>query len=969
MKKTIFQNFLALALLLAVVLTSLPRVSADYSAYDGSMAGDGMGILAYGIDLSSWQGASVDFERIRAQGIDFVILRAGFSNTKDAVFERNYAAAKAAGLDVGAYIYSYAATTEDIRSEAESCKQWLDGKQFEYPIYFDLEDPEVHGTMSKEALTELALTFLDTLAADGWLVGLYSCRSWLEGKIDTQRIGQKYECWIAQYPANGDCHGYEQYHAVYGAWQYSASGSVDGVPGNTDMDVAFKDYPSICRAYGFNGYAAQGESITLCKASVPNVILRGEPFDVTGVIRSNDGPLLRVTLGIYDAAGKMVSGATAEPNADSFDLALIRQSADLTTLPEGEYLYRITAETAHTERALHSSTFAVSESGLWLQAAELPVDLKEGTGFPITGTVSCTEAMTRLRLEVVDESGTVSISAEAAPNGMTADLAALNLNLSKLKKGEYHYHVTAETAKGERTENSEHFFVWLRNDPIRLDGFQLQESYAPGALTGLSGTLASQNSEMQVELTLSDAEGREISAVTTNQPAKKVELSALGAALQLDTLPLGYYTLQILATNDAGPTLLYRDAFSVIRDEESLCGAKLPTTLGEGESFLLSGAIASDRSPLTYVSAALFDERGVAACSFDAQPNKTVFDLSELNVALRFSDLPVGRYRLCITAENDELRKTLLDAPVLVTSESPKIRWDGDRPMLDGLSFAEGMVPGCTGLLTADTPITQLRASVTDAEGAELIAATLESDDTTLALGPLNEQLRLAALPAGKYRLELSASCGETEELLLSAAFTVTTCTHTHLREGTYYPATCRTSAAVCATRCIACGGAVAVGTVGEKRPHRMQDGVCADCGYKEPKNFPVAPLTDGFSTDGRYVLAAQTEEGWYALGADAQTVFLGEQPTEVPSSLFWYIERQAEKSLVFCNYRNEALHLDAQRLVAATGRGHTGLHAVSLRDETLLTGDAGSLSFADSRFFTGTEAAQLKILALQWPE
>ena len=61
-----------------------------------------------------------------------------------------------------------------------------------------MEDPEVHGTMSKEALTELALTFLDTLAADGWLVGLYSCRSWLEGKIDTQRIGQKYECWIAQ---------------------------------------------------------------------------------------------------------------------------------------------------------------------------------------------------------------------------------------------------------------------------------------------------------------------------------------------------------------------------------------------------------------------------------------------------------------------------------------------------------------------------------------------------------------------------------------------------------------------------------------------------------------------------------------------------------------------------------------------------------------------------------------------------
>ena len=94
-----------------------------------------------GIDVSSWQG-NIDFGKVKASGIDFVIIRAGYGREVsqiDKCFVQNYNAAKVAGLDVGAYWYSYADSAEDAVKEAKACMEVIKGKKFEYPIYFDLE--------------------------------------------------------------------------------------------------------------------------------------------------------------------------------------------------------------------------------------------------------------------------------------------------------------------------------------------------------------------------------------------------------------------------------------------------------------------------------------------------------------------------------------------------------------------------------------------------------------------------------------------------------------------------------------------------------------------------------------------------------------------------------------------------------------------------------------------------------------
>ena len=95
-----------------------------------------------GIDVSSWQG-NIDFAKVKASGIDFVIIRAGYgreTRQNDNCFEVNYRNAKAAGLDVGAYWYSYADSAEDAVKEAKACMEVIKGKKFEYPIFFDLEE-------------------------------------------------------------------------------------------------------------------------------------------------------------------------------------------------------------------------------------------------------------------------------------------------------------------------------------------------------------------------------------------------------------------------------------------------------------------------------------------------------------------------------------------------------------------------------------------------------------------------------------------------------------------------------------------------------------------------------------------------------------------------------------------------------------------------------------------------------------
>ena len=204
-----------------------------------------------GIDVSSWQGV-VDYRKVKAGGIDFVIIRAGFGrevSQKDNCFEQNYSAAKAAGLDVGAYWYSYADSAEDAVREAKACMEVIKGKKFEYPIYFDLEEQSQFAKGKNFCFCDSVIkAFCGELEKNGYLAGLY-CSTYYLNNFVSNNVAGKYPLWVAQY--NYRC----TYTAnKYGIWQYSSEGRVNGISDNVDMDYCYTDYPTIVKNGGYNGY-------------------------------------------------------------------------------------------------------------------------------------------------------------------------------------------------------------------------------------------------------------------------------------------------------------------------------------------------------------------------------------------------------------------------------------------------------------------------------------------------------------------------------------------------------------------------------------------------------------------------------------------------------------------------------------------------------------------------------------------
>ena len=213
---------------------------------------DGEDVLAYGIDISHWNGV-INWQEIKSAGIDFVIIKAGSTNGKDSAFEQNYASAKAAGLDVGCYFYTYAKTVEEINADADSFMNMIAGKKFEYPVYLDIEDPSQEA-LGEALLTEMCITFIEKLQLNGYFGAIYANNNWLVNLLNTQTITTYFDVWLARWTLSGEANWGSSFGTRMGLWQYSCTGKIGSHSCDFDMNVAFKDYPSLIKELGYNGY-------------------------------------------------------------------------------------------------------------------------------------------------------------------------------------------------------------------------------------------------------------------------------------------------------------------------------------------------------------------------------------------------------------------------------------------------------------------------------------------------------------------------------------------------------------------------------------------------------------------------------------------------------------------------------------------------------------------------------------------
>ncbi len=204
-----------------------------------------MSVNLKGIDVSGIQG-DIDFKKVKASGVEFVIVKAGYSVSTVPTWETNYANAKNNGLKVGAYWYSYASSIEQGKAEAQAFIKALKGKQLDFPVYLDLEEKSQFDK-GKGFCTQLVEAFCGELEKSGYYAGVYCSTYWYTNFVD-EKVRAKRPAWIADY--RGKCY----YTGDYGIWQYDAA-NVPGISGDCDRDWGYVDYSEYIKEKGLNGYS------------------------------------------------------------------------------------------------------------------------------------------------------------------------------------------------------------------------------------------------------------------------------------------------------------------------------------------------------------------------------------------------------------------------------------------------------------------------------------------------------------------------------------------------------------------------------------------------------------------------------------------------------------------------------------------------------------------------------------------
>jgi len=200
-----------------------------------------------GIDVSEHNGY-VDWDTAKAAGLQFAMIRCGYGgdieSQDDAQFERNVSECERLGIPWGTYLYSYALTTDNAKSELAHVLRLLEGKHPQFPVFIDMEDADDYkakrGMPDSETLTEIMKIFCSGVKDAGYLAGYYVNLDWYKNYINPEELSD-YLFWYAR-------PGLDEPDKTCSIWQSEfpgTGGSWDGAnisSGGCDMDVSYVDF-------------------------------------------------------------------------------------------------------------------------------------------------------------------------------------------------------------------------------------------------------------------------------------------------------------------------------------------------------------------------------------------------------------------------------------------------------------------------------------------------------------------------------------------------------------------------------------------------------------------------------------------------------------------------------------------------------------------------------------------------------
>lgn len=363
-------------------------------------------IIENGIDISHHNGV-VDWEKVKADGVDFVILRMAYrgygssGNIKpDNYAYENLDGARAAGLDIGVYFFSQAITVAEAKEEADYILNMIKDYDMDLPVVMDFEYTAGEAgrlyaaKLTKRQKTNICLAFCEKVEEAGYDAMVYANKSMLTSGVYADEIDAKYEIWLAEWTKKAS------YDNDYTYWQYTSDGSVDGVP---------------------------SERVDL------NVRYIFAPFEITGVTDTTVTMEWRVVDG---AEGYLVYRKAA----DEADYQIIAQIDDtaMTT-------YTDTGLTSNRTYSYYVRYYKIDENG---------EQVIYKSGYPVK------TAMTPLQLQQVNvsgealDAGTVKLAWEKDPNATGYVVQQYNYKTGKYQKIDTVLAEEADTSEDVVTEDA-----------------------------------------------------------------------------------------------------------------------------------------------------------------------------------------------------------------------------------------------------------------------------------------------------------------------------------------------------------------------------------------------------------------------------------------------------------------------------------------------------------------------------------
>lgn len=209
------------------------------------------------IDISYAQ-PEVNFEEIKKEGIEAVIIRTGYFNKTDTMFKSHIEGAIAAGLDIGVYTYIMANNTAQAALEAQQTVQRLSKYKghINYPVFCDMESEKYYNTakFSVNLRTDIIKTFCSVINAEGYYPAVYINPAWLENWVDKNEIVGKYDIWLAAWTYSPDAS--TRYNYGQTMWQWGTQ-RISGIKSTVDSNLCYIDYPELIKSKGKNFLSAK----------------------------------------------------------------------------------------------------------------------------------------------------------------------------------------------------------------------------------------------------------------------------------------------------------------------------------------------------------------------------------------------------------------------------------------------------------------------------------------------------------------------------------------------------------------------------------------------------------------------------------------------------------------------------------------------------------------------------------------